>query len=1731
MAKADGSVLISLDIDDNTKAPIEKVESRLKGVGSGAGDKIDDSMKANAAKAEETAKKTSNVIEGDFKKPVTQDIKVDAKQAEEKLKAVSSDTAKLVKGDNNVKFKVSGDASKKIKDIYEDTNKIPKSKDIDIDAKGNAPEKIKETASEMDNASNKSLKLKDVISGTFIGGALTQGIGMAASALGGLGGEAVTASDAVYKFQSTMKLGGFGSKEIKDSTKEVQKYANDTVYDLATVSNTTAQLAANGVKGYMGLTEAAGNLNAQAGGNADTFKSVAMMLTQTAGAGKLTTENWNQLADAIPGASGVLQKQMKKNGAYTGNFRDAMAAGKVSSDEFNKAVTQLGSNDGAKKAAASTKTFEGSIGNLEAGVVTGIQNIIGAFGKDKITGAISSFSGIATKGLDSVAKGVKGSLPFINTFGAVLGGVLKGAGSLLSGFASSFKANLVMPVSGKQVTKGLDNIKSGFDNIMKAVKPVLGAVGGFVGMVAGNTVSLFATAVKAVASGFKGLSSSVSGSGGVFKAITSISGAFNAWFAAIKPVVKAVGDLAGAIGGQLLKSGLKIIESMAKFIAKLFGATGSGKHGALDAVAKVIEGLAKNKTAVKVIADSLIALMGYKMAKNGLSLAVTMIDKLVMGYGKLTGLPSLLKNAFSFKIDSSIGRNISSLKALPSTVKQLTPKSLGSSALTEGGTLGKVATGAAGVGVAASAGLDIYSAFKAKNPDKKFKNAGKGIGTAIGGGIGLFFGGPLGAAVGATIGKVIGGWGGKGAKLFTDGWNKKGKNGKPPKGFLPKAGYYARSGGDAIVGWAKGFARGVGNAVKSISNFNKKVGKAFGTVVKVISNVLKPVKKVLELALVVPIALVVGLAIKAWQKIQKPVTKVVNAISKAIKSAWGGIKSLSNSTWKAVQRYVVNPVKAVWNAINKYIVKNIVKGVKNAWKTVKSATKSAWNLYKKYVIDPVKAVWSAVDKYIVKNVVKAIRNAWNTVKSITKSAWNLIKKYAINPITDVWNKVKSLMDKIKNKMSDAMSSIKKTWHSAWQNVGDFFGRIWKSIKRKAQDGINGVISIINAGIGGIDKVIHAFGGSKSAIGKIGKVHFATGTGSLGSSSFRKSINSITPAVVNDEVGAKNPELIFRKASGSVEYSKEQNANTILMPGDEVANASDSAMIASSLGIEHFAKGGIGSFFSGIGSALSGAVSNVKKGASWLKNLFTTATKIIGHPIKSLEELYKYAGGGTKGIFKDIGKGAFNKTKDNAKNWWSSLWGMVDLNGGNGVGGAASHSPGSGFSITSGFGSRGATAGGFSSHDGVDFSGAKTVHAMIPGNVTGAGGAPAGWGGANGIGEYIATRGGGMSAIYQELNGKNNSGADLLVHKGDSVKTGQAIAKLGPSATHVHVGMTKHPMFSIGGSGTAGWLDPTKVKSTGSRDDKKSKKSSGDNKTIKNQVGKGFWSTISKLASLFGDNDDGSGVGDTSGGSITRAMISKAEDLMKVPKSIRKTIADNILKVANSETGNRSIMQQIHDMNSGGNEARGPLQYTPGTFRAYAMKGHANIMSPYDQVLAYLNNSQYKTASGVTSIWGNTKFDWLHSGPQGGRRFANGGIVNGLTAALLGEDPLHPLEHVINTAKPSSDGLLADAISTRAKNNPSGIYAKMNDLIVSSQSSKKLFNTQLQSGSSLQTSGNDSNLLKQMAKDMHTTSQKELNGDVYLGANKVGSMLDKRKNQKDLNSQYFAGQLKTQGGSI
>lgn len=354
-----------------------------------------------------------------------------------------------------------------------------------------------------------------------VGGLVSSGIGMAVDAISDLTGDIVEASDSADKFKSTLNFAGLDTGTIDALTASTQTYADQTVYSISDIRNVTAQLAANGVQGFDKLAEAAGNLNAVAGGNAETFSSVGMVLTQTAGAGKLTTENWNQLADAIPGASGKLQEAMQKNGAYTGNFRDAMEKGEISADEFNKAIMDLGMTDAAKEAATSTSTIEGAMGNLEASVV-GVGTTI-----------LDQFKGPLTSGISMVAQGISG-------LSGVFTGLVQTIGPILSQIGTTFQTAF-QPVVGivqSQLLPALQPLMSVLQNLGNAIMPVIMAaiqtIAPVLSTLVSNimqTMSVVATAVTPVINNIAALIQAV---------LPAIQSAFQIWGTYIQGVINAV---------------------------------------------------------------------------------------------------------------------------------------------------------------------------------------------------------------------------------------------------------------------------------------------------------------------------------------------------------------------------------------------------------------------------------------------------------------------------------------------------------------------------------------------------------------------------------------------------------------------------------------------------------------------------------------------------------------------------------------------------------------------------------------------------------------------------------------------------------------------------------------------------------------------------------------------------------------------------------------------------------------------------------------------------------------------------------------------------------------------------------------------------------------------------------------------------------------------------------------
>lgn len=398
--------------------------------------------------------------------------------------------------------------------------------------------------------------------------------GKAIEAFMGLSGEITSASDSAQKFASTLNFAGVSEKQIKRLTASTQDYADKTVYDLNDIRNTTAQLAANGVPNYDRLAEAAGNLNAVAGGSADTFKSVAMVLTQTAGQGKLTTENWNQLSDAIPGASGKIQQALKEAGAYTGNFRDAMADGQITAQEFNDAIMSLGFTDAAVEAATSASTIEGATGNLEAAFVK-----LGASVLDSVKPAI-------TGGMSWIADGVTNAVPVVQAGIEGLIGWFQRLYSKLeeNGAITAFKSawDTIRDAIMGVVNMVIDWVKlMPPDGVATAIKLVADTLN----LIVGNAGKLAPVLIPAVAAflGFKtataGITAVAGGLDGIFNAAVKVKNAANG----VTDLVNGIGGISGRI--QKIAASTKIAQN-AQLAWNAVTSAGTAIQRAFNAVLK-----------------------------------------------------------------------------------------------------------------------------------------------------------------------------------------------------------------------------------------------------------------------------------------------------------------------------------------------------------------------------------------------------------------------------------------------------------------------------------------------------------------------------------------------------------------------------------------------------------------------------------------------------------------------------------------------------------------------------------------------------------------------------------------------------------------------------------------------------------------------------------------------------------------------------------------------------------------------------------------------------------------------------------------------------------------------------------------------------------------------------------------------------------------------------------------
>lgn len=250
--------------------------------------------------------------------------------------------------------------------------------------------------------------------------------------------------------------------------------------------------------------------------------------------------------------------------------------------------------------------------------------------------------------------------------------------------------------------------------------------------------------------------------------------------------------------------------------------------------------------------------------------------------------------------------------------------------------------------------------------------------------------------------------------------------------------------------------------------------------------------------------------------------------------------------------------------------------------------------------------------------VRDTKKALESVASAGKKMWKDLESYSSSGIRRMRSQFSSFSRSYRSGFSNMARAIRSTMSHAWSEMHS-----------DAHRGLDRVIGVLREAVGRINGVVKSFGG-KNAVSK--PAYLATGTGALGTSQ-RRAITRPTLAVLNDghdSPETQNKEVVWTPWNNRFDVVPGQNTKALLMPGQEVLNATESKQ----LGFTHFATG-------------TGA----------LKHLYELAKKYWHSPIKTGESMFGTVTGLT-GAINSLAQGMRHSTEGQGVDWWSQLWKMV-----------------------------------------------------------------------------------------------------------------------------------------------------------------------------------------------------------------------------------------------------------------------------------------------------------------------------------------------------------------------------------------------------------------------------------------------------------------------------------------
>ena len=794
------------------------------------------------------------------------------------------------------------------------------------------------------------------------------------------------------------------------------------------------------------------------------------------------------------------------------------------------------------------------------------------------------------------------------------------------------------------------------------------------------------------------------------------------------------------------------------------------------------------------------------------------------------------------------------------------------------------------------------------------------------------------------------------------------------------------AGAKAIIGGLKAFVTSAWNVIKSVSIrvWNAIKNSVIGAI-RALSNGVRKIIGALR-----------SWIIAAWNYIKNKVVALAKALGAGVKRAFTSLSGVVKKIFTGIRNFTVK----VWT----YIKNKVIALAKGLYNGVKRAFTGTWNFVKR-VFNNIKNFSVKVWSYIKNKVISFAKSLYNGVKRNFTSTWNItkaifgklrgwltktwknIKNSVVSHAKGLWSGVKGTWSRLKSGTSSTFSRVKSDTISKWKGIKNsvtgLAKSLWSSVRntfRNMASGLKTLIGRIKGHIGGmvsgvkggLNKLISGVNwvAGKLGMDKLPKIKLSTGTESTHTQNYvtNGKLNRSTLATVGDK-GKGNGPGGFRHETvippkGKPFITPAKDTTMPLQKGTRILNG---AQTHAMLNRPQFNDGTIPKFSIGsmLGNALSfgkkpkkakpekhndiahtakdklsdawgatkkGVSNAVETGAGWAKSAGKAVSKAVGDvmewiekPGKLLDIVFSKFGVNLDafGISKaaelpyNMMKGVFGKMKKAAKDL---IGGWLEDAGGSGDGSYIKYLN----NITTPYSPNGPPPGyAFSwPHPGIDL---PYIYEKIQSTLSGKAYNKEMPGG---FGHYVVVKSGALEAFYGHLSKRYKK-------NGESVKPGDVLGVSGNSGAstgpHLHYEMHKNgkPINPVT------WL----------------KKNMGGGK-----------SGGSRAASKW------------------RPEIIKALRANGLPTSSNYVNAW-IRQVQSESGGNAGARQQVQDVNSGPNAARGLLQVIPTTFAANKLPGHGNIMNGLDNAMAAINYAKKRYGkSGMLQVIGH------------GHGYATGGLI-------------------------------------------------------------------------------------------------------------------------------------------